>query len=120
MKTITCPKEIITIPLVQFRQELAKIKRQVQLHHRVAAATHYGETIGFLVPLALVAKMELEGKTIKSEDTSLISFRSDLLENWERLQSELDCFYLLFHRRRVVAFVSPKMGEMMGFKRVGG
>lgn len=37
-----------------------------------------------------------------------LEFRNQLTEAWERLLGGIDCIYLTFHKRRVVAFVSPR------------
>lgn len=100
------------IPLTKFRNELPKFKRQAQLYGLTLAVSYYGEIVGYLVPLALANKLDASGAMTRGmEDISLKNFRTDLLECWEKLQVDLDCFYLTAHSCQVAAFVSPRFKD---------
>ncbi|MFM5943804.1 MAG: prevent-host-death family protein [Dolichospermum sp.] len=72
------------------------------------AATYYGQVVAFLVPLKDLEQAEKNGAISKSEEMSLSDFRLHLTECWERLQMDVDCIYITYHTRRVIAFVSPR------------
>ena len=107
------------IPLTKFRNELPKFKRQAQLYGLTLAVSYYGEIVGYLVPLALANKLEASGAMTRGmEDISLKNFRTDLLECWEKLQVDLDCFYLTAHSCQVAAFVSPRFKDKIEVSKV--
>ena len=97
------------LPIANLRAILPRFKRQVQLGMKRIAVTHYGEVVGFLVPLKDVAAGETEGWIGATEEMPLTKFRPQLTQCWEKLQSDLDCIYVTYHTRRAVAFVSPRL-----------
>ncbi|MEM8642927.1 MAG: hypothetical protein AAGG51_29540 [Cyanobacteria bacterium P01_G01_bin.54] len=50
---------------------------------------------------------------------SLTVFRDKLTEAWEKLLSGIDCIYLTFHKRKVVAFVSPRFTSHLSLPLIG-
>lgn len=83
---------------------------------------HYGEVAAFLLPLQDVDALNSEEGEIsiqKSEEIPLTEFRDQLTEAWERLQGGTDCIYLTFHKRRVVAFVSPRFTHHLSLPLIG-
>ena len=97
------------LPVSDLRAGLPKFKRQVQLGMKRIAATHYGQVVGYLVPLKDVEEIEENGWIKTSEEISLSDFRAKLNECWEKLQFETDCIYLTYHTRKAAAFVSPRL-----------
>ncbi len=100
------------IPISDLRVNLSKIKRKVQLGHERVAACYYGEIVGLLVPLDDISH-EKNIPIDKSLEMSLSEFRDSLTICWEKLQTDVDCIYLTFHNRRVVAFLSPRLAAYL-------
>ena len=99
------------VPLAELRASLLKIARQVRLKGARIAATHYGQEVGYLVPMKEVASLDIsEGR---GDDVALTVFRAHITEHWERLQFDIDCVYLTYHSRRVAAFLSPRLVERL-------
>lgn len=101
------------VPVSSLRAILPAIKRQVHLAKKQMAVTYYGDVVGFLVPLRSVAGFEEKGWIKSSQSISLARFRAHLTEYWESLQFDTDCIYLTYHRRKVVAFVSPRLSTQL-------
>ena len=104
-------KQFKQIPMSELRVKLPKIRRKVQLGNLRVVCTHYGEMAAFLLPLEDVERLAAEEEGIKAEKTeemSLTEFRAQLTEAWEKIIAGMDCIYLTFHKRRVLAFVSPR------------
>lgn len=111
MGLVNMNKRFKQIPMSELRIKLPKLRRQVQLGNLRIVCTHYGEVAAFLLPLQDVDDLkseEGEPGIQQSEEIPLTEFRDQLTEAWEKLLSGLDCIYLTFHKRRVVAFVSPR------------
>lgn len=115
-------KRFKQIPMSELRVKLPKLRRQVQSGNLRIVCTHYGEVAAFLLPLQDIdALNSSEGETIieQIEEIPLTNFRDQLTEAWERLQSGTDCIYLTFHKRRVVAFVSPRFTNYLSMPLIG-
>jgi antitoxin (DNA-binding transcriptional repressor) of toxin-antitoxin stability system len=97
------------IPISELRPRLAKLKRQVQLGYLRMLITCYGEVVGFLVPIDDV-EGDREIPINEFEEVPLTKFRDNVNEYWMHLQAGVDVIYLTFHTRRVIAFVSPRLG----------
>jgi hypothetical protein len=72
------------LPVSDLRTGLPKFKRQVQLGMKRIAATHYGQVVGFLVPLKDVSGLQEDGWIETFEEISLSEFRARLTECWEK------------------------------------
>jgi antitoxin (DNA-binding transcriptional repressor) of toxin-antitoxin stability system len=115
-------KSFKQIPMSELRVRLPKLRRQVQSGNLRVVCTHYGEVAAFLLPLQDIDVLNLEeGKPRiqESEDIPLTEFRDRLTESWERLLGGIDCIYLTFHKRRVVAFVSPRFTHYLSLPLIG-
>jgi antitoxin (DNA-binding transcriptional repressor) of toxin-antitoxin stability system len=110
------------IPMSELRIKLPKLRRQVQSGNLRIVCTHYGEVAAFLLPLQDVDALSSDEGGIsiqKSEEIPLTEFRDQLTESWEKLLSGTDCIYLTFHKRRVVAFVSPRFTHHLSLPLIG-
>lgn len=96
------------IPISELRPRLAKLKRKIQIGQLRLVVTCYGEIVGFLVPMGDVAP-EKGFQAVRIEEMPLTKFRDQIHEAWEQLQAGVDCIYLTFHTRPVVAFVSAHL-----------
>ena len=110
------------IPLSELRVKLPKLRRKVQLGKQRLVATHYGEVVAFLVPLedikSLISNRE-DPVIHQTQEMSLTEFRAHLTEAWELLQSGIDCIYITFHSRPVIAFVSPHLSGHLPLPIIG-
>ena len=97
----------IQIPISELRSGLAKLKRKVQVGQLRLVITCYGEIVGFLVPMADVDP-EKGFPSVQVKEMPLTKFRDQVHESWEHLQAGVDCIYLTFHTRPVVAFVAKR------------
>lgn len=115
-------KSFKQIPMSELRVKLPKLRRQVQSGNLRIVCTHYGEVAAFLLPLQDVDDLNSEEGEVsiqKSEEIPLTEFRDQLTEASERLLSGTDCIYLTFHKRRVVAFVSPRFTHHLALPLIG-
>ncbi|MCY7277201.1 MAG: prevent-host-death family protein [Phormidesmis sp. CAN_BIN44] len=114
-------KSFKQIPMSELRIKLPKLRRQVQLGNLRIVCTHYGEVAAFLLPLQDVDALSSEEEISiqKTEEIPLTEFRDQLTEAWERLLGGTDCIYLTFHKRRVVAFVSPRFTSHLSLPLIG-
>jgi antitoxin (DNA-binding transcriptional repressor) of toxin-antitoxin stability system len=115
-------KSFKQIPMSELRVKLPKLRRQVQSGNLRIVCTHYGEVAAFLLPLQDIDTLnseEGENSFQKSEEIPLTEFRDRLSEAWERLQCGTDCIYLTFHKRRVVAFISPRFINHLSLPIIG-
>jgi hypothetical protein len=115
-------KSYTQIPISELRVRLRKLRRQVQSGNLRIVCTHYGELAAFLLPLQDIEIFNSgEGEYCfqKSEEIPLTEFRDQLTESWEKLQSGIDCIYLTFHKRRVVAFISPRFIHHLSLPLIG-
>lgn len=115
-------KRFKQIPMSELRIKLPKLRRQVQSGNLRIVCTHYGEVAAFLLPLQDVDALNSEeGETSiqTSEEMPLTEFRDQLTEAWERLLGGVDCIYLTFHKRRVVAFVSTRFTHHLSLPLIG-
>lgn len=96
------------IPISELRIKLTKIKRKVQLGHQRIVVTSYGEVVGFLLPLKDLAPEN--GIPIENDlEMPLTQFREKLTEAGELVGEKIDCIYLTFHTRRILAFLSSRL-----------
>ena len=101
-------KNFKAIPISELRVKLTKLKRPVQLGRQRLVVTCYGELVGFLLPLSDVSPEN--GIPINCwREMPLTQFREQLTEVMELVESEVDCIYLTFHTRRIIAFVSRRL-----------
>lgn len=110
------------IPMSELRVKLPKLRRVVQSGNLRLLCTHYGEVVAFLLPLQDVDALnsdDEENGIQKTEEMPLTEFRNQLTEAWENLLSGTDCIYLTFHKRRVVAFVSPRFTNYLSLPLIG-
>jgi hypothetical protein len=115
-------KRFKQIPMSELRVKLPKLRRLVQSGNLRIVCTHYGEVAAFLLPLQDVNELySEEGEAViqESEEIPLTEFRDQLTEAWEKLLSGTDCIYLTFHKRRVVAFVSPRLTHHLSLPLIG-
>jgi len=114
-------KSFKQIPMSELRIKLPKLRRQVQSGNLRIVCTHYGEVAAFLLPLQDVDALNSEEEISiqKTEEIPLTEFRDQLTEAWERLLGGTDCIYLTFHKRRVVAFVSPRFTHYLSLPLIG-
>jgi len=114
-------KSFKQIPMSELRIKLPKLRRQVQSGNLRIVCTHYGEVAAFLLPLQDVDALSSEEEISiqKTEEIPLTEFRDQLTEAWERLLGGTDCIYLTFHKRRVVAFVSPRFISHLSLPLIG-
>lgn len=117
-------KSFKQIPMSELRVKLPKLRRQVQLGSLRIVCTHYGEVAAFLLPLKDVEDLNSEDQESsiqiqRTEEMTLTEFRDQLTEAWEKLLSGTDCIYLTFHKRRVVAFVSPRFTHRLSLPLIG-
>lgn len=106
----------------ELRVRLPKLRRQVQSGNLRIVCTHYGEVAAFLLPLQDVDELSSEDSEVSvknSEEMPLTEFRDQLTEAWEKLLGDTDCIYLTFHKRRVVAFVSPRFIHHISLPLIG-
>jgi hypothetical protein len=102
-------KSFKQIPMSELRAKLPKLRRLVQSDNLRIVCTHYGEVVAFLLPLQDIDALNSEEGEPSVQNIEEISFTEfQPTESWERLSSGMDCIYLTFHKRRVVAFVSPR------------
>jgi prevent-host-death family protein len=101
-------KNFKVVPISELRIKLTKIKRQVQLGHQRIVITSYGEVVGFLLPLK---DLEPEnGIPIENYiEMPLTQFREQLTEAGELVGQNIDCIYLTFHTRKIIAFLSSRL-----------
>jgi hypothetical protein len=110
------------IPMSELRVKLPRLRRLVQSGNLRIVCTHYGDVVGFLLPLKDVDELssgEIEMSIQKSEEIPLTEFRDQLNESWEKLMGGTDCIYLTFHKRRVVAFISPRFTNHLSLPLIG-
>lgn len=115
-------KSFKQVPMSELRVRLPKLRRQVQLGSLRIVCTHYGEVAAFLLPLQDVDELnsrDIETSIRRSEEISLTDFREQLTEAWEKLLGGIDCIYLTFHKRRVIAFVSPRFTNHLSLPLIG-
>ncbi|MEM9089103.1 MAG: prevent-host-death family protein [Cyanobacteria bacterium P01_F01_bin.53] len=114
-------KSFKQVPMSELRVKLPKLRRQVQSGRMRVVCTHYGEIAAFLLPLQDIEDINAsEDAGIQhTEEMPLTEFRENLTESWEKLISELDCIYLTFHRRKVVAVVSPRFTNRLTIPLIG-
>ena len=115
-------KSFKQIPMTELRVKIPKLRRQVQLGNLRIVSTHYGEIAALMLPLSdVIDVVDEEGNPIvkKWEEMPLTKFRDQLTYAWELLQSGVDCIYLTFHNRRVVAFVSPRLTRYLSLPIIG-
>jgi PHD/YefM family antitoxin component YafN of YafNO toxin-antitoxin module len=114
-------KRFKQIPMSELRIKLPKLRRQVQSGNLRIVCTHYGEVAAFLLPLQDIEEINVEEESHiqKSEEIPLTEFRDRLTEFWEKLLNGTDCIYLTFHKRRVVAFVSPRFTSHFSLPLIG-
>ena len=89
---------------------LPKLRRQVQAGDLRIACTQQGEVIGFLIPLKDIFLISEYGSPgiQSSAEIPLSRFYDRPAESWKNLLMGVDCIYLTFHKRRILAFVSPR------------
>jgi hypothetical protein len=107
-------KSFKQIPMSELRVKLPKIRQQVQSGNLRIVCTHHHQVAAFLLPLQdidMLNSAECDSSIQKNEEIPLTEFRDQLTESWERLLRGVDCTYLTFHGRRVVAFGSPRLGS---------
>jgi hypothetical protein len=102
------------IPLSEIGAQLPALRRPVQLGKLRNVLTHYGEVLGFLLPLEDVEKESIE--IANCEEISFRQLRSRLSELWHW---EGDCIFLTVHTRRVLAFLSPKFKAHLSLPVIG-
>jgi antitoxin (DNA-binding transcriptional repressor) of toxin-antitoxin stability system len=121
MELLNMNKSFKQIPMSELRVRLPKLRRQVQSGNLRIVCTHYGEVAAFLLPLQDVEAFnsDEEPSIQKSEEIPLTEFRDRLTEAWEKLLGGTDCIYLTFHKRRVVAFVSPRFTHYLSLPLIG-
>lgn len=94
--------------IAELRAGMAKFKRQVQAGQKRIIVASHGRIVGFLLPIT-----DFEGDSLipveNTEEISVSEFRNSISNAWDSLQSDIDCFYLTFHKRRVMAFLSPRL-----------
>ena len=115
-------KSFKQIPMSELRVKLPKLRRQVQSGNLRIVCTHYGEVAAFLLPLQDVNELNSgEGEAViqRTEEMPLTEFRDQLTEAWEKLLAGTECIYLTFHKRKVVAFVSPKFTYHLSLPLIG-
>uniref|UniRef100_B8HVL0 Prevent-host-death family protein n=1 Tax=Cyanothece sp. (strain PCC 7425 / ATCC 29141) TaxID=395961 RepID=B8HVL0_CYAP4 len=115
-------KRFKQIPMSELRVKLPKLRRQVQSGNLRIVCTHYGEVAAFLLPLQDINELNSGDGEIsvqKSEEIPLTEFRDQLTEAWEKLLGGTDCIYLTFHKRPVVAFVSPRFTHHLSLPLIG-
>jgi len=106
----------------ELRVRLPRLRRQVQSGNLRIVCTHYGEVVAFLLPLQDIDDLnsgDHESQLQKIEEFPLTEFRDQLTEAWEKLLSGTDCIYLTFHKRRVVAFLSPRFTHLLSLPLIG-
>ena len=115
-------KSFKQIPMTELRVKLPKLRRQIQLGNLRFVTTNYGEVAAYVLPLSDVDDaLDEEGDPIVKqwEEMPLTKFRDELTHAWELLLSGVDCVYLTFHNRRVIAFVSPRLTRYLSLPVVG-
>jgi PHD/YefM family antitoxin component YafN of YafNO toxin-antitoxin module len=115
-------KRFKQIPMSELRVKLPKLRRQVQSGHLRVVCTHYGEVAAFLLPLQDLEELNVEGEESiikRFEEMPLTEFRDQLTDAWEKLLAGTDCIYLTFHKRRVVAFASPRLTSYLPLPLIG-
>lgn len=101
-----------TIPISEVQVKLPKLKRQVQIGRERLVVTCYGEVVGFLLPLSDVSPEN--GLPINCwREISLTQFRQQLSDAMKLIGSDVDCIYLTFHTRRIIAFVSRHLAPYL-------
>ena len=104
--------------IAELRASIAKLKRQVQMGQKRLIVASHGRVVGFLLPLK-----DLEGENSipieHSKEMPISEFRNRISQAWDSLQSDVDCLYLTFHKRRVIAFVSPSLASYLPIPVVG-
>lgn len=105
--------------IAELRAGMAKFKRQIQSGQKRLIVASHGRVVGFLLPM-----QDLEGEhpvpVEHTRDMSISEFRNCISQAWDLLQSEIDCFYLTFHKRRVLVFLSPKLASHLPIPIVSG
>lgn len=115
-------KSFKQIPMTELRVKLPKLRRQIQLGNLRFVTTNYGEVAAYVLPLSDVDNVldEEDNPIVKQwEEMPLTKFRDELTYAWELLLSGVDCVYLTFHNRRVIAFVSPRLTRYLSLPVVG-
>lgn len=109
------------VPMSELRVKLPRLRRQVQSGNLRVVCTHYGEIAAFLLPLQDVEDINSSSdRSIESaKEMPLTDFREHLTESWEELSGALDCIYLTFHRRKVIAVVSPRFTSSLTMPLIG-
>ena len=99
--------KFVVVPISELQVKLPKLKRQVQMGHRRLVVTCCGEAVGFLLPLSDVSLKS--GISIDCwREISLPQFCRQLTEATKLVESDVDCIYLTFHTRRIIAFVGRR------------
>jgi hypothetical protein len=115
-------KNFKQIPMSELRVRLPRLRRLVQSGNLRIVCTHYGEVTAFLLPLKDIEDLILHGEdcTLKNtEEMPLTDFREKLAEASEKLLGGIDCIYLTFHKRKVVAFLSPRFTCYLSLPLIG-
>jgi hypothetical protein len=95
----------LVVTLSELRRRLPNYRRRVQ-RGEVLSVEYYTAIVGYLIPLAVAESLKIE----KAEEMRLIDFRDNMNTAWERLdQGVVDCLWLTYHDRRVIAFVSERI-----------
>lgn len=103
------------IPVSELRVKLPQLKGYVKASKLRLACTRYGCVVGFLVPLEDIDKFNAskESKINKEEVWPLTEFRERLAEVNDLFIRGVDCLYLTAHKRRIIAFVSPRFAQWL-------
>jgi antitoxin (DNA-binding transcriptional repressor) of toxin-antitoxin stability system len=106
------------VNIAELRASIAKFKRQVQTGKKRLVVVSHGRVVGFLIPLEDLSvnnPIPIE----QSQEISVSEFRNHISQSWDALQSDVDCFYLTFHKRRIIAFLSPRLMGYLPIPIVG-
>jgi hypothetical protein len=102
----------VFIPLASLPERLKEIKRQIQLGHIRLAVGDGPKIGGYLIPLKDLEPI-IEDEWIdeeKIENITLTQFRSKMVQCYQRLDQEVDCFRISLYTpaHQNIAFISNR------------
>jgi hypothetical protein len=104
-KVVPVLEKLPVVTLSELRKRLPEFRRKVQ-RGETLAVEYYKSVVGYLLPISIAETLEISA----SEDMRLIDFRDGMNQAWERVDQEvIDCIWLTYHDRRVMAFVSTRL-----------